>query len=304
MKKVYCYASVIALFLVMGCSGGGGGSGPDPSPPKITSGPSVTGIDVREANVQWATDKNATSIVFFGLTSSYSDSLKAGALVVNHSVVLSALTPATLYHYKVASDDADGRRVNSGDRTFTTLAPISELLDAGWDFFESAELDSALVRFEDAYSYEPDDVDVLEALGWTLLRLYRFESGGGSLSARSILETALAIEPDCPDCLVALAFVYQAIEAYEDAIRTARDALALAGAGYVFEHDPEISTSDIRYCLILSLVATGDFSGALAEAQLIDPTIDIDPGDAATWSGYSSFEEAVIIMVEGLRDSV
>jgi tetratricopeptide (TPR) repeat protein len=303
MKKVYCYASVVALFLAVGCSGGGGGGGPDPSPPKITSGPSVTGIDAREANVRWTTDKNATSIVFFGPTSSYTDSLKASALVLNHSVALSELTPAAVYHYEVASDDADGRRVSSGDRTFTTLAPTSELLDAGWGFFESAEFDSALVRFEDAYSYEPGNPDVLEALGWTLLRLYTFEDGG-SLSARSVLEAALALEPDRLDCLVALAFVYQAIEAYEDAIRTAQDALALAGAGYIFGHDPEISTSDIRYCLILSLTATGDFTGALAEAQLINPAIDIDPGDAATWNGYSSFEEAVIMMVEGLRDSV
>lgn len=303
MKKVFYYASVIALLLVIGCSGGGGGSGPDPSPPEITSGPSVTGIDAREATVRWTTDKNATSIVFLGLTSSYSDSLKAAALVVNHLVALSGLTPATTYHYKVASDDADGRRVISGDRTFTTLAPVSELLDAGWDFFESDEFDSALVRFEDAYSYEPDDVEVLEALGWTLLRLYRFEDGG-ALSARSVLEAALAVDPDRLDCLVAVAFVYQAIEAYGDAIQAAQQALALGGAGYSFEHDAEISASDVRYCLVLSLVATGDFAGALEEAHIIDDSIDIDPGDAATWNGYSSFEEAVIVAVEGLRDLV
>ncbi len=302
MKKVCHCALVIVLFLMIGCSGGGGGSGPDISPPKITSGPSATGIGVRGANIQWTTDKNATSIVFFGRTSSYADSLKAAALVLNHSVALSNLDPAAIHHYKVASDDADGRRVDSGDMTFTTLTPVGELLDAGWDFFESDELDSALVRFEDAYSYEPGNPDVLEALGWTLLRLYRFE--GESLSALPLLLTAVTIDSGCLDCLVALAFVYQAIEAYEDAIQTAEDALALGGAGYVFEHDPEISASDIRYCLMLSLVAAGDFSGALAEAQIIDPTIDIDPGDAGTWNGYSSFEEAVIIVVEGLRDRV
>ena len=304
MKKVYCCAVVIALSLGIGCSGGGGGgSDPDPSPPEITSGPSATGVDVREASVQWTTDKNATSIVFFGSTSSYSDSVKNTALVVNHLVALSGLTPARTYHYKVASDDADGRRVSSGDRTFTTLAPTAELLEAGWDFFESDEFDSALARFEGAYSYDPDDVDVLEALGWALLRLYRFEDGGGALSACSVLEAALAVEPERLDCLVALAFVYQAIEAYDDAILAAEDALAL-GSSYTFEHDGDVSASDIRYCLALSLVATGDFEGALEAARAIDDSIEIDPGDASTWNGYPSFEEAVIMAIEALRDQV
>ena len=303
MKTAYIYASVITLLLVMGCGGGGdGGGGPDPSAPRITSGPSVTGIDTQEATVLWTTDKDATSVVFFGTSTSYSDSVKTSALVVSHSVDLSGLTPATLYHYKVASDDADGRRVYSTDRTFTTLSPVSDLLGAGWDFFESAEFDSAFARFEEAYAHEPDDIGVLEGLGWTLLRLYQLESEGGTPSARSVLEEAVAAEPNRLDCLVALAFVYQAVEAYEDAIDTSEAALALAGTGYVFTHDADISTSDIRYCLVLSLVATGDFTGALEEAQVIDPTIDIDPLDAATWNGYGTFEEAVIGAVEGLRD--
>jgi hypothetical protein len=303
MKKVYYCALGVALSLVVGCSGGGG-SGPDPSPPEITSGPSVTGIDVREASVRWVTDKNATSIVFFGQTSSYSDSIENSALVVDHLVALTGLTAATTYHYKVASEDAGGRRVSSADRTFTTLGPVGELLDAGWNFFESDDFDSALTRFEDAYDYDPDDADVLEALGWALLHLYRFDDGGAALSARSVLEAALALEPNRLDCLVALAFVYQAIEAYDDAILIAEDALAIAGSGYVFDHDEDISSSDIRYCLILSLVGIGDFDSALEEAQKIDDSIDIDRADAATWNGYSSFEEAVLVAVEGLRDIV
>jgi tetratricopeptide (TPR) repeat protein len=303
MKKVWRYGSVLAVILVFGCSGGGdGGGGPEPSPPRITSGPSATGIGVREATVQWTTDKSATSVVFFGRTTSYTDSVKATAMVVNHVVTLSDLEAYKEYNYTVASDDADGRRVTSGNKVFTTLSPASELLDAGWDFFESDEFDSALARFDEAYSYEPANPAVLGALGWTLLRLYRFD--GDPLSALPVLLSAVAEDSDCLDCLVALAFVYQAIEADEEAVQIAGQALALAGPGYIFAHDPDISTSDVRYCLILSLVATGDFAGALEEAKIIDPTIDIDPEDAATWGGHLSFEEAVIAVVEGLRTSV
>jgi tetratricopeptide (TPR) repeat protein len=239
-------------------------------------------------------------VVFYGRSSSYTDSSKTATLVLSHSVPVGGLQPATPYHYMVASDDADGRRVSSGDRTFTTLRPTAELLDAGWDFFEQAEFDSALARFTDAYSYEPRNVDVLEALGWAMLRLYRFEGPAGELSSRSVLEDALGLQPGRLDCLVALVFVYQAIEMYDDAIRTAGQALAMAGASYVFEHDPSVTEFDVRYCLILALVATGDFLGGLDQAKLIDPTIDIDPQDASTWGGHSSFEEAVVAMVEAL----
>jgi hypothetical protein len=305
MNKVGCCIALIVFSVFAGCSGGGGGGpGPDTDPPKIESGPSVSGLDVREARIQWTTDKDATSIVFYGTTSSYTDSVKTGALVSSHSVRLTGLDPLTLYHYKVASDDAGGRRVSSGDRTFTTLAPTAELLDEGWDFFEEDELDSALARFEAAYSYEPDDIDVLEALGWVLLRLYRFEAGGGELSARSVLEEALDIDSDRVNCLVAVAFVYHALELHQDAIAAAEEALSVGGSGYIFNHDTDIGASDVRYCLMLSLVATGDFTGALDHAKIIDPTIDIDSGDASTWDGHSSFEEAVVVMVESLRDSV
>lgn len=304
MRKVCWYISVVATCLTVGCSGGSDGGGPDPQPPRILSGPAASGIGIREVTIQWTTDKNATSVVYYGQTSSYTDSSKSSASVMNHSVGLSGLDPVTGYHYMVASEDADGRRVTSGDRTFTTLAPTGELIDEGWDFFEQAELDSALARFTDAYSYEPGDVDVLEGLGWALLRLYMFEAGNGDLGARGVLEDALSREPNRLDCLVAAAFVYYALESYDDAVETAERAIGLAEGGYVFEHDPEIGVTDIRYCLILSLVATGDFSAALDNSLLIDPTIDLDPEDASTWNGYSSFEEAVIMMVETLRNLV
>jgi tetratricopeptide (TPR) repeat protein len=304
MLKSWFSIFLVGLAVLSGCSGGGGGGGsPDVEPPRIISGPSTSEVGVRGATVEWTTDKDANSIVIYGETSAYTDSSKTAALVASHAVGISGLTPVNLYHYMVASEDADGRRVESGDRTFTTLAPTSELVGEGWDFFEQAGFDSALTRFEAAYAYEPEDVGVLEGLGWTLLRLYRFETGGQGLSARSVLEDALAREPGRTDCLAGAAFVYYAIEMYDQAIDAAGEVLA-AEDGYIFDHDHDVTAVDVRYCLILSLVATGDFIGALDQAKIIDPSIDLDPEDASTWDGYLSFEEAVIVMVEGLRDLV
>src|SRR2546428_3751082 len=60
----------------------------------------------------------------YGPTMSYGSltPLDSG-LVTAHSVALSALTPGTLYHYRVRSRDAAGNLAVSGDFTFATLPP-------------------------------------------------------------------------------------------------------------------------------------------------------------------------------------
>ena len=196
------------------------------------------------------------------------------------------------------SKDADQLSVSSGDRTFVTLSPVPGLVAAGWGFFEVSQFDTALARFSAAYAYEPDNVDVLEGMGWTYLRLYGLDE------SRAWFEDALALEPDRVDCLAGAAFVYQALELYEDAIEAADDALDLGGETYVFAHASEISSSDIRYCLAVSFVATGDLIGALAEVKLLDPAVTLDPDDPQTWGGQASFEEALLLVIEDLGDEV
>jgi tetratricopeptide (TPR) repeat protein len=305
MRRYSTLVVMLVFSLWVACGGGDGGTGPSPKPPEITSGPAVSDITARAATVAWATDKNSNSIVRFGETSAYSDSITIADLVKNHSVTISGLEPLSEYHYSVSSEDSDGRRVTSGDRTFQTLSPASEFVDEGWDFFEQGELDSALTRMEAAYAYEPDNVAVLEGLGWTLLRLYRLESSHPeSLSARRAFEEALQLKPDRLDCLVGIAFLYQSIEMCVEAIDAADRALSTGGETYQFEHDDEITSSDVRYCLVLCLAATGDFNEALGQIRILDPTVELDPDDATTWNGHLSFEEALIVLIESLRDQV
>ncbi|MFH1312327.1 MAG: hypothetical protein ABIJ00_03790 [Candidatus Eisenbacteria bacterium] len=119
-----------------------------------------------------------------------------------------------------------------------------------------------------------------------------------------MLEDALSADPDRLDCLVAIAFLYESTEEYDAAVEAARDALAIGGDTYVFAHDGDITTSDVRYCLVISLVGTGDLTGALGEARILDPSIDLDPDNAATWDGHLSFEEALLAVIEGLRSQI
>lgn len=301
MGKLSLLLLVLAVGIGAGCGGGGGGgggAGPDTDPPIITSGPSASNIDHQGARITWSTDEASTSVVKYGETTAYTDSVTSGSFVTSHLATLSGLDAVTLYHYRVYSADEAGNRVSSSDRTFTTGSPVSKFVGEGWDFFEAAEYDSCLARFLAAAAIDPDDVAVLEGLAWVYLYMYEFQD------CEAALLDALSLDPNRADCLVAAVFLLQATEAFEDAIEAADTALPRIGPSYVFAHDGSITDEDVRYSLILALAGTGDFERALEEARKLDASIEIDPTDPGTWDGHSTFEEAMITIIEGLRDMV
>ncbi|MBI5530722.1 MAG: DUF4082 domain-containing protein [Candidatus Doudnabacteria bacterium] len=94
----------------------------DVTPPVISSVASSS-IIVAQATIAWATNENSDSQVEFGPTISYGtlSSLDTN-LTVSHSVLLSGLSAATTYHFRVRSKDAAGNLAASGDFTFTTAS--------------------------------------------------------------------------------------------------------------------------------------------------------------------------------------
>jgi hypothetical protein len=76
------------------------------------------------ATITWTTNEPATSRVAYGPAApNYGQATPLdGTLVANHSVTLSGLTPATLYHFMVESSDALGHGASSPDGTFTTAS--------------------------------------------------------------------------------------------------------------------------------------------------------------------------------------
>ncbi|MFC2000816.1 fibronectin type III domain-containing protein, partial [Chloroflexota bacterium] len=94
----------------------------DTTPPDI-SAIVVYDIGPGEATVNWNTNEAATSQVQYRevgetLWMSTPESL---SLIVEHSLVLSGLTPDTIYEYRVLSSDAAGNPATSAVDTFTTL---------------------------------------------------------------------------------------------------------------------------------------------------------------------------------------
>lgn len=73
------------------------------------------------ATVSWATDRDSTSQVEYGLTTAYGEeSSLSTVLVTNHVVNLTGLTPGETYYYRVTSVDADDISATSSSKTFST----------------------------------------------------------------------------------------------------------------------------------------------------------------------------------------
>lgn len=90
------------------------------SPPLIGNIEVIPAMD--GAVITWTTDQAADSLVEYGETTSYGQSVSESSLLTNHSLTLTGLSQATTYHFKVASANSDGSVAQSGDATFTILA--------------------------------------------------------------------------------------------------------------------------------------------------------------------------------------
>lgn len=93
---------------------------PDTIAPTL-SGVSVSAIGETTATISWTTNEPATSQVEYGVSAAYGLLTSRDAtLAASHSVTITGLSPNTIYHYRVESDDASGNISISGDFTLTT----------------------------------------------------------------------------------------------------------------------------------------------------------------------------------------
>ena len=97
-------------------------------PPAI-SGVAASSITATGATIGWTTDQTSTSQVEYGTSTSYGSSTALDStLVTAHSQVVTGLSPATTYHYRVRSQSASGVLGVSGDFTFTTTPPAPPVI--------------------------------------------------------------------------------------------------------------------------------------------------------------------------------
>lgn len=72
------------------------------------------------ANISWQTNEATTGKVNFGLNQNYGNPQIDSNLTTNHTVLLTGLSPQTLYHYQIVSTNATGNTTISTDLTFKT----------------------------------------------------------------------------------------------------------------------------------------------------------------------------------------
>jgi hypothetical protein len=131
------------------------GPPPPPAPLQITQ-VAAGNIGATSAVISWLTNNAADSGVEYGtpLPPPYPSSVLNPAIVTNHAMTLSGLTPSTTYHYRVTSVDLATQSASSEDATFITTAASSNLLTnpgfenggSGWALNARASIDSALAN--------------------------------------------------------------------------------------------------------------------------------------------------------------
>ncbi len=96
------------------------GSGSADTTPPVISGVAAISVGATNATIAWTTDESATSVVQYGLTTSYGNSVSTPGYVLAHVQILSGLNPNTTYNYRVQSVDVAGNTRTSGNFTFQT----------------------------------------------------------------------------------------------------------------------------------------------------------------------------------------
>jgi regulation of enolase protein 1 (concanavalin A-like superfamily) len=97
------------------------------------------------AKVNWKTDVPGTSRVDFGLDEFYTlGTVTDDDLVKDHGLIITGLSPDTLYHFQITSVDAFGNSVSTDDDTFSTRRGDGVVSD---DFSACGNLNPALWEF-------------------------------------------------------------------------------------------------------------------------------------------------------------
>ncbi|MCA9327365.1 hypothetical protein KDA14_02440 [Candidatus Saccharibacteria bacterium] len=90
--------------------------------PPVLSDIQTSQTEANSRIITWKTNEASNSAVEYGIDTTYGLSATDPAMVRDHSVTLKSgfLLPNTLFHYRIISVDADGNKVKSTDKTFTT----------------------------------------------------------------------------------------------------------------------------------------------------------------------------------------
>jgi len=101
-----------------------GTPGEEDEVPPVISDVISTSTTANSSIIQWSTDEEATSKVYYGtstpLDTTTASYVEESALVLEHELTLSGLTASTTYYFVVSSADASSNESTSSEESFTT----------------------------------------------------------------------------------------------------------------------------------------------------------------------------------------
>ena len=90
--------------------------------PIFISKPFEENIRPDSVTIVFNTNVPSKAVIKYGKTSSYTDSIVVTDMSTDHSIIISGLWPATVYHYQVVVSDTSGTNL-TGDAIFSTSSP-------------------------------------------------------------------------------------------------------------------------------------------------------------------------------------
>jgi hypothetical protein len=112
--------------------------------PAILTGPSVWAIGETSATLVWTTDEDSDSVVHYGTSTDFGLTKNNPSYTKNHQIILTDLTPATKYYFKVASTDEAGNTNESGSSQFDSLV-LTEPIEIIFQNLNSGDTISGVV---------------------------------------------------------------------------------------------------------------------------------------------------------------
>ncbi|EKE19915.1 MAG: hypothetical protein ACD_8C00086G0006 [uncultured bacterium] len=91
--------------------------------PSSLSSIKAESLNLGEAQITWNTSSETSSIVEYGLTTSYGEKKESSTLTKEHSISLSNLNQGVTYHFRVKGQDQDKKLYSSSDQTFEPKSP-------------------------------------------------------------------------------------------------------------------------------------------------------------------------------------
>jgi len=137
--------------------------------PGYLSKPSEKNIRPDSVTISFKTTVPSNAVIRYGKTTAYSDSIISSEMITDHSVVLSGLWPATVYHYQVGVSDTTGSNF-TGDAIFSTASSFgstgtinvffNKSIDASVSLGENAETVNLSQKFISRINAAQYSIDV------------------------------------------------------------------------------------------------------------------------------------------------